>query len=406
MDITVNCALAEALAGRMRTSRDELTSRWLERIAARVAIEPIRIFPSDDMLDHVPILIEGIADYLRDPAQEIGADMPVIAKAIELGELRFAQGFAAPELLKEYEILGGVLFSFLMHAVEEVEGPCTRSELLACGHRLFRAVSIIQSVTTSHFLRMVDERIREREDRLRSFNRMVSHELKNRIGTVLGASQLLSEEWIRDDPDQVEKFATMVVENVEEMQAALQNLIELSRLDTDARQQRNVLLPEAAAESARQLRAMAESRAVEIRLQPDLPAIEVNAAAVELCLTNYLSNAIKYADPDRRERWVEVSGAYESDADGVVQAVVRVRDNGLGVPAEARPQLFERFFRSARERDSRIQGTGLGLSIVRETIEGLGGRAWAEFEAPVGSTFCLSLPCRREREAGAGATAR
>jgi hypothetical protein len=98
--------------------------------------------------------MDRIADYMEDPADEISADAPVTAKAIELGELRYSQGFDAHQILKEYEILGGILFSFLVRTVDGIDEECTRPELLACAHRLFRAVAIIQQVTTTHYLRL------------------------------------------------------------------------------------------------------------------------------------------------------------------------------------------------------------------------------------------------------------
>ena len=67
-----SCPLATPLARRLREQRDALTLRWLERIAARVAIDKNRVFPSDELLDHVPVLIDGIADYVENPAEEIG----------------------------------------------------------------------------------------------------------------------------------------------------------------------------------------------------------------------------------------------------------------------------------------------------------------------------------------------
>ncbi len=403
MDITVNCKLAAALADRLRQAREDLTRRWLDRIAARVAIDPNRIFPTDDLLDHVPLLMDGIADYLEDPGAEITGEAPVIGKAIELGRLRFDFGFSAHQILKEYEILGGVLFAFLVRTVDEIEEPCTRAELLACAHRLFRAVSVIQQVTTTHYLRMVDERVREREERLRGFNRMVSHELKNHLGAVLGAAQLLGEAWISEDAEQREKFIRIIAENAVGMQAVLENLITLSRMDSELRRQRNVLLPEAAAEATRQLREAARAQGVEIRLAPDLPPIEVNAAAVELCLVNYLSNAIKYSDPAKPERWVEVrgylAGCEEGDEGG--ELIVEVRDNGIGIPAAARDRLFQRFFRAHEGAVSGVEGTGLGLSIVRETMEAIGGRAWADFDVEEGAAFAIALPCRRSGDAAA-----
>jgi len=401
MEITVNCRLAAVLARELRGAREDLTRRWLDRIAARVAIDPNLVFPTEDLLDHVPMLMVGIADYLEDPAVEITADVPVIAKAIELGELRYQQGFDAHQILKEYEILGGVLFAFLVRTVDDIQEPCTRSELLACAHRLFRAVSIIQQHTTNHYLRLASEQVRERENRLRSFNRMVSHELKNHIGTILGAGEMLQEEWVSGDEERRAKFARIVVDNAEAMHAVLENLIELSRLETDQRRQRNVLLPKAVGEVIRQLREMASSRGVEVRVEGELPQVEVNAAAVELCLTNYVSNAIKYSDPAKRERWVLIRGYLDSGAEGGCELVVRVQDNGLGIPEEARGKLFQRFFRAHAGTVTGVEGTGLGLSIVHETMESVGGRAWAEFPQE-GSVFSLALPCRREAERAAG----
>jgi signal transduction histidine kinase len=127
----------------------------------------------------------------------------------------------------------------------------------------------------------------------------------------------------------------------------------------------------------------------------------VNAAAFELCLSNLVANAIKYSDPDKPKRWVEIGAQVNGLADGQSETIVVVRDNGLGVPEDKRSHLFERFFR-AHEETKEIEGTGLGLSIVRETVASLGGRAWAEFSAE-GSAFYFSIPTRRsEDEAGTG----
>ncbi len=392
MEINTNCTLAAELARRMRDHREELTRRWLERIVARVDMDPNRVFPTDELLDHVPLLMDRIADYLQDPADEITADAPVIGKALELGELRWSQGFDAHQILKEYEILGGVLFQFLARTVDEIQEPCTRAELLACAHRLFRAVAVIQQLSTEQYLRLAAEAVREREERLRSFNRMVTHELKNRIGSILGAGQLLEDPEISADPARRVRFATMVTQNADAMQDVLQNLLELSRMDVDSRRQRNVPLQRAAAEVCRQLREMSQAGGVQVRIE-QLPDMEVSSGALELCLTNYVSNAIKYADPAKDDRWVRVSGEVRRTDDDC-KLVIAVEDNGLGVPEDAREKLFSRFYR-AHGTITGVEGTGLGLSIVRETIEGLGGEAWAEFDGSEGSRFLLSLPCRR-----------
>jgi signal transduction histidine kinase len=406
-DLSKDCPLAGALAIQLRSARDELTTRWLERIAARVAIGRERVFPGEELLDHIPLLIDGIADYVENPAEEVAADAPVVAKAMELGELRHAQGFDAYQLFKEYELLGGVLFSFLATTVDEIDVPCSRSELLQCAHRVFHAIAIIQQATTTHFLRKTTVQVREREQRLRGFNRTVSHELKNRLGAIQGAHRMLNEPWVSGE--QRDRFLTMIGENADAMHGVLEDLISLSRLDVDVRQQKNVLLPAAAIEAVRQLRQLARSRDVAVRLSPDLPPVEVNAAAIELCLTNYISNAIKYSDPAKLERWVEVRSHVQQpqNSHDTTELVVEVTDNGLGVPEDARRKLFDPFFRAHVESAvSDVEGTGLGLSIVRETVEMLGGRAWAEPGTSGGSLFAFALPCRRGSDCSTGADAR
>ena len=79
-----NCTLAKALADRMRSSSEDLTRRWLDRISARVRLDPNRIFPTDALLDHVPLLILGIADYIENPERVIMSEVPVVAKALSL----------------------------------------------------------------------------------------------------------------------------------------------------------------------------------------------------------------------------------------------------------------------------------------------------------------------------------
>lgn len=405
MENRIDCPLAGVLAQRLRDDRDQLTQRWLDRIAARVTVDRNHIFPTDELLDHVPLLVDGLADYMEDPADEISAEVPVVAKAMELGELRLAQGFSAHEILKEYEILGGVLFSFLIETVKTVEEECTRSELLACAQRLFRGIAVIQQSTTTQYLRVADEGVREREERLRNFNRTLTHELKNRIAAVGGASSMLTESWVESDAEQRRRFIAIIARNAADMQNVLEDLLTLSRMDGDARQQRNVLLPEAAAEAARQLREMARDRRVEIRIAADLPRVEVDAAAVELCLANFISNGIKYSDPERQDSWVEVRARMEEGTDGDDEVVIEVHDNGIGIPDAAREQVFERFYRA--DTASAVEGTGLGLSIVRETAESLGGRAWAEIKRgdDTGSVFKIALPARRsdDTEAADGA---
>jgi signal transduction histidine kinase len=389
------CPLAGQIAARIRDARRDLTERWLNRLADRLTLAPNRIFPTGELLDHVPLLLDGIADHLEDPTQIVSADGAIVSKARELGALRYAQGFDEYEIMKEYEIFGGILFSFVEEIIDDIGGKCSRSELIACTRRLFQAIVLIQQATATQHLQLVHDRLTEREQRLDAFNRSLAHEFRNRVGAAKGAAQLLLL------PDLAEEkrspLARVVARSADEMQLVLENLLELSRGSAGKRPMRLVKLQHAAEEAVRQLRLTAEAANVEVRLLA-LPDCDVNAAGVELCLTNLVSNAIKYADPRKQERWVEISGRRDDAAPITsmtptdVGVIVEVRDNGRGVPHEKRDRLFERFFRAHDQEAVSVEGTGLGLNIVKETAESMGGRVFAEFNDE-GSVFGFTMTC-------------
>ena len=375
----------ETLAQLLVDEREPIVTTWLQRVADRVTVDERFLFPSEDLLDHVPLLITGIARAVAG-SDPITVDTPVVLKAKELGKLRFEQGFSAHQILWEYQLLGAVL----LNRIEEMGGYPEGQAGQLVTRRLFDALNFVQRATMEEFLEHYERTIHEREERLRGFNHALSHELRTEIGAILGAARMLRERFVVESPPDRERFVGMVIDNAERVEHLVGNLLELSRLEEDTRRHRNVLLRHAAEEAARALRDFSQARGVELRVSRDLPPLEVNAAAIELALTNLMANGIKYHDPDRSDRWVEVRCRPRvSDQEVVVEVV----DNGRGVPEEDRPRLFERFFRSPSASD--VDGTGLGLHLVRTSLRGVNGQVWAEFPETGETIFAFSLPARR-----------
>ena len=371
----------------MRESED-IVRQWLARVSDRVTVDERFLFPSEDLLDHVPRLVEGIARAVRG-TEPISVDTPVVLKAKELGKLRFDQGFSAHQILWEYQLLGDVI----LHRLDRADAYGDTPHARVVTRRLHESLAAVQRATMDEFLEHYERTIHEREDRLRGFNHALSHELRNEVGAILGAARMLQEAFVVESSQQRDRFVSMVIENAERVEHLVQNLLELSRVEVDARRHRNVLLRHAAQEAARSLRAFSQSRGVEIRVSEDLPELEVNGPAVELALSNLLANGIKYSDPSEPRRWVEVRPGPASD-DGRI--VVHVADNGIGVPEADRDQLFRRFFRSTAACE--IEGTGLGLHLVRTAVRAVDGDVWAEFPETGETVFAFTLPCRRSED--------
>jgi signal transduction histidine kinase len=130
-----------------------------------------------------------------------------------------------------------------------------------------------------------------------------------------------------------------------------------------------------------------------IELQHEAPSLEGtwDAQRLERMLANLLSNAIKYS-PDGGA--ITVTVGHETDDRGA-WAVVRVRDRGIGIPAQDAALIFQRFHRGSNVA-GRISGTGLGLAGARQIIELHGGIISVESEPGAGSTFTVQLPSSRD----------
>jgi signal transduction histidine kinase len=110
---------------------------------------------------------------------------------------------------------------------------------------------------------------------------------------------------------------------------------------------------------------------------------------LEQILINLIDNAIKYG---REGGNITVSAIQKNQS----EIEVSVRDNGIGIPREDLPRIFERFYRVDKGRSQEMGGTGLGLSIVKHLVQVHGGRTWAESQQGKGSTFYFTLPAYRK----------
>src|SRR6188472_1900378 len=103
------------ISGRMSSERVAIAASWLGRLRALLTVPAGDVFPSEQLLDHIPALISEIAGYLAAPDdEEIAANAAVMDKARELGQLRHEQHASAHQLLHEYEVLGEILEAFLV----------------------------------------------------------------------------------------------------------------------------------------------------------------------------------------------------------------------------------------------------------------------------------------------------
>jgi signal transduction histidine kinase len=306
-------ATAEDYAGivsqRVAAERHTLAADWLRRLNALLTVGANDVFPSQQLLDHIPALIGEIAQYLRAAAdEEIAANTVVIDKARELGLLRYRQQASVHQLLREYEILADILEAFVVEETERLGLRPSAEECFELLRRLTRSSRTLMRTTVDTFVSEYTTAIEDRNNRIKAFNQMASHELRSPIGTLVFAAAALERDDVRDDVNRIAKIASTVRANTHRLSWLVYNLQRVSRLTEpgDGPNEQVIEVSTVAEEVARQLQEMAASRTVRVSIAPGLPQVCGDPARLELALMNLVSNGIKYSDPDKAESFVEI----------------------------------------------------------------------------------------------------
>ncbi len=213
----------------------------------------------------------------------------------------------------------------------------------------------------------------------------VSHELK----TPVGAIGLMAEaiETAADDPQAVLYFSGKLKQESKRLGALVQDVIELSRLQsTDLVLSATLLdLSQVAQEALERSRLVAEDKSIQLTLEGQLDRpVHGDRDLLGTAIHNLIENAIRYSPENTR---VQVTLGQLGD-----QARLEVKDQGPGIPPEDLDRIFERFYRVDPARSRQTGGTGLGLSIVRHILAQHGGQVLVESQLGEGSSFTLLLP--------------
>jgi signal transduction histidine kinase len=389
---------------RIEAARQLLASRWLEQLEQVVPVATSDVLPGERLLGHAPTLIGELAAFLQAPAREaIEANAVVTARATELGRLRHAQQASVHQVLREYRTLRRVIAEFIDEEIEELRLAPPPAALIDLMNRLEAAVDVVLQTTMDTFVAEYTEAIAQQTTRLEGFNRMVTHELRQPLGTLQFAITLLATPGAWIDPVKRERVLATAERNVKQMNDTLAKLVALSRTAGAAESAlvQRVELAAVTRDVIDQVREMADARRVDVRIAGPLPTVTIDVARLELILVNLISNAIKYSDPDKPARVVEIAPVPD-DRPGM--CTLSIRDNGIGIAEQDLRSIFARFYRGGghaqRDRELGTSGLGLGLSIVADCVDALKGDIRVESSLGEGTTFFLELPAApQSREA-------
>ncbi len=290
---------------------------------------------------------------------------------------------------------GALAWMLLRPAWRDVRALQRAGQALASG-RFDAPMPVLGSV----LLRPLGDGLRATLERLaaalaaqRELTGAVSHELRTPLASLKALVDTLRDGALEDPPAATHFLERMEIE-VDEMTQMVQELLELSRIESGQVPLR--LFPTTIAALVEpvveRLQPQAERAQLTLHLflESKLPEVLVDTDRIRTVLLNLLHNAIKFT-PAGGTIIVRARLSAES-LPGVAPdvVVISVTDSGIGIPAEEVPRIFERFYKADRARSG--GGTGLGLAIAKHTVHAHNGQIWVESTEQIGSTFFFTLP--------------
>jgi len=218
------------------------------------------------------------------------------------------------------------------------------------------------------------------------FVAVVSHELRTPLTSIQGYIKTL----LQLGPDLGEEQRRSFLEASDRQSGRLRRLIEqllaVARLES---QVEPLTLSYSSVEQVAQrvvdeLRVSAHGHTFDLRFPAGLPLINTDEEKVHQVLSNLVENALKYSPPDTR------IAVRAEERDGGI--LIRVEDEGRGIPREAHDRIFDRFYQVDSSATRSVGGTGLGLYICRKMADAIGGKLWLERSGPEGTVFRLWIP--------------
>lgn len=212
-----------------------------------------------------------------------------------------------------------------------------------------------------------------------------SHELRTPLTSIKGYVETLSEDIHNKRFDQADRFISIVSRNVDRLIDLVNDLLNLSKMESGSELKRqNLSTVQVSQTVIGELALLAQEKSIVIKSTALAASLIADGQKVEQVLRNLISNAIKYIPEGK-----EIQVLWEQEGRDVI---LKVSDNGPGIPEEHHARLFERFYRIDRGRSRETGGTGLGLAIVKHIMQSHGGTIEIKSQPGSGSLFICRFP--------------
>ena len=223
---------------------------------------------------------------------------------------------------------------------------------------------------------------------LEAFSYSVSHDLRAPLRHIVGFMELLEKKIGTALDEKSRHYMDAISEAIKKMGVLIDGLLSISRMGRHALSFQDVDLATLTSDVIRDLEPDFAGRDIKWRIG-DLPVVSGDATLLRMVMDNLIANALKFTRP-RQQAQIEIGSLPDQDS----EAVIFVRDNGVGFDMAYVDKLFSVFQRLHHEDE--FEGTGIGLATVHRIVARHGGRIWTEGKLDQGATFYFSLPQKQQ----------
>ena len=248
---------------------------------------------------------------------------------------------------------------------------------------VFNALDITRLRESERALASYTDDLQRSNEELQRFAYVASHDLQEPLRSIISFTQLLERRYRGRLDSDADEYIAFIVEGGNRMQRLIEDLLQLSRIETKAKPLVPTDVGEVVADALRLMETPIREAGATVTVG-DLPTVMADGAQLAQVFTNLVGNALKYRRPDTPPAIrisAERAGAFWR---------FDVEDNGIGIEAEYFDRIFV-IFQRLHTRDE-YEGTGIGLAVVRKIVERHGGRTGVESTPGEGSTFFFTLP--------------
>ena len=212
----------------------------------------------------------------------------------------------------------------------------------------------------------------------------VSHEMRTPLTAMLGFTEFLRDNEV--DPARQRDILETMHHETERLNDLIGNFLDMQRLksETGSFSTKDIAVADIINDGVRLFSCNRDIQGIVVDCPANLPTIKGDGEKLHQVMINLISNACKYSPPGSQ---ITISA---KAAGGEI--IVTVQDEGIGIPADLRLKVFERFYRVDNSDRRLVGGTGLGLSLVKDIIEAHHGRIWIESNSPTGCRVMFALP--------------